>query len=323
MAKKTFFWLILILSFVGIFDAAFLVFNEQSGDLPFCSINSLNNCANVLNSAYSQFKGIPLALIGLIYYSVIALVTIFSFFIKKNFWKYFLIISTLGGFLVSFYLLIIQVFVLKSICTFCIISALTSSIIFLAVQYFFKKERKKLFLNFCDIFYKFILRPILFQFDSEKDHEAVLNIGEKIGSNIIVQKTCFYLTRYDDKSLEQTILGMNFKNPIGLAAGFDYDAKLTQFLPTLNFGFATCGTITNMPYQGNPPPRLARLIKSKSLLVYKGFKSLGADKIVEKLKNLSFEIPLGISIGRTNSPKLQTLNQSIEDIILAFKKFES
>jgi dihydroorotate dehydrogenase len=82
------------------------------------------------------------------------------------------------------------------------------------------------------------------------------------------------------------------------------------------------GTITNLPYEGNPKPRLGRLPKSKSLMVNKGFKSTGAKKVSNALKSLEFEIPIGISIGRTNSKILKTQKQSVDDIVSAFKKFE-
>jgi dihydroorotate dehydrogenase len=109
---------------------------------------------------------------------------------------------------------------------------------------------------------------------------------------------------------------------MGLAAGFDYEARLTQSLFPWGFGFQTVGTITNNPYEGNPRPMLGRLPKSKSLMVNKGFKNLGAETTAKKLKGLTFKIPVGISIGRTNSPKLTTQEESIKDILIAFRKFE-
>jgi dihydroorotate dehydrogenase subfamily 2 len=125
----------------------------------------------------------------------------------------------------------------------------------------------------------------------------------------------------NDKKLQQTVAGIHFANPIGLSAGFDYEAKLTQLLPAIGFGFETIGTITNSAYEGNPKPMLGRLPKSQSLLVNKGFKNPGADAIVKKLKDKSFAIPIGVSIGRTNTPTLNQ-KQSIQDIINAFTTFE-
>jgi dihydroorotate dehydrogenase subfamily 2 len=130
------------------------------------------------------------------------------------------------------------------------------------------------------------------------------------------------LTRIEDPALKQSLLNIEFQNPIGLAAGFDYEAKLTQILPSVGFGFETVGTITNLSYEGNLRPMLGRLPKSKSLMVNKGFKNPGAEKTIIKLKGLNFEIPVGISIGRSNNKTCSTQKISVEDIIETFKLFE-
>ena len=129
---------------------------------------------------------------------------------------------------------------------------------------------------------------------------------------------------YQSLKIKQKISGINFIAPIGLAAGFDYNAKLTQVLYSLGFGFQTVGTITNMSYGGNPKPRLGRLPKSRSLMVNKGFKNLGADLTAKKLVLSGadgFKIPLGISIGVSNSKNIITLFQAIEDIKKSFQIF--
>lgn len=172
-----------------------------------------------------------------------------------------------------------------------------------------------------------MLKNVLFLFDAETAHNFIARIGEFIGNtylNTLLGKV--FSKSYP--SLEQNIAGIEFKNPVGLAAGFDYDGKLTQILPSLGFGFETVGTITNMPYGGNPKPRLARLPKSKSLLVNKGFKNKGAKIISDKLSKPDFEIPLGISIGQTNFQKkierseIPLRRTAIVDILQAFEVFE-
>jgi dihydroorotate dehydrogenase subfamily 2 len=137
-----------------------------------------------------------------------------------------------------------------------------------------------------------------------------------------IAATIKYFVRFNDPVLEQTLFKIKFQNPVGLAAGFDYRAQLTQILPSIGFGFGTIGTITNSPSEGNPKPRLGRLINSKSLMVNKGFRNPGIKSVLQKLKKLSFEFPVGISIGKTNTEKLTTQRQSIEDIIKAFKETE-
>ena len=166
------------------------------------------------------------------------------------------------------------------------------------------------------------MKPLLFLLDAEAVHNVFINFGSFLGESEVTKNITSTLFNYKNKKLNQNISGMKFDNPIGLAAGFDYEASLTQILPSVGFGFQAVGTVTNMEYEGNTPPRMARLPKSKALLVNKGFKSSGANNITKRLGNLKFEYPVGVSIGRTNSLKLKTQKQSIEDIISAFKLFE-
>lgn len=169
--------------------------------------------------------------------------------------------------------------------------------------------------------YQYLLKPVLFQFDPEVVHVAMTSLGEQLGEQKWAKKYLKNNLVISSPLLSQTIAGIKFDSPIGLSAGFDYDAKLTQISGSLGFGFQSVGTITNQPYEGNPRPRLGRLPKSKSLMVNKGFKNLGAVIIASKLANKSFDIPIGISIGRTNSASLNQ-KMSVEDIIAAFKTFE-
>jgi len=181
---------------------------------------------------------------------------------------------------------------------------------------------QRLLISFLNLTYQYISKPILFLIDSESIHEAMTSLGEIFGKSLLAKKIIAKLLQFTDPRLKQNLAGIAFNNPVGLSAGFDYEAKLTQLLPCLDFGFATVGTITHLPYEGNPKPRLGRLPKSHSIMVNKGFKNLGAKKIITKLKDLNFNFPLGVSIGRTNSPQLQTPKQGIKDIISAFILFE-
>lgn len=169
------------------------------------------------------------------------------------------------------------------------------------------------------ILYKYFFRKIIFLFDSEFVHELTISFGNILGNLRISKYLIGQLFQIKNKSLNQKIVGINFENPIGLAAGFDYEAKLYNILPSLSFGFETIGTITNSAYKGNEKPRLGRLVKLNALLVNKGFKNDGIKKIVEKLKTKKFSIPIGISIGKTNTVRITTQKQAIDDIISAFK----
>lgn len=170
-------------------------------------------------------------------------------------------------------------------------------------------------------FYKNITRRILFRFDPEFVHNLIVNRAELIGKTPAT-KLMNLLFAKKSKILHQKIAGVSFDNPLGLAAGFDYEARLTQVLPHLGFGLQTVGTITNLPYEGNSKPILERLPKSKSLMVNKGFKNDGAKKVAEKLSRLTFKNALGISIGKTNTKKEETQKTAINDILQAFDIFE-
>ncbi len=181
---------------------------------------------------------------------------------------------------------------------------------------------KNIFIRFTHFFYKNLLRRIIFLFNSEAMHDSFTVFGEFLGKFKLLRSLTKIFFGYENKSLSQEINGIYFKNPIGLAAGFDYQAKLTQILPSIGFGFETIGTITNKPYQGNPKPRLARLVKSQSLLVNKGFKNQGIDKIIKKLKKQKFDIPIGLSLGKTNTTKKMTREEAVADVTESFKKAE-
>lgn len=181
---------------------------------------------------------------------------------------------------------------------------------------------RKILLKSTSFLYRHLIRSMLFLWDSETIHDLLTNFGEMLGKTKPIANTLKFLIRFEDPILEQSLFNIKFQNPIGLSAGFDYKAQLTQILPSLGFGFGSIGTITNFPYEGNPKPRLGRLIKSKSIMVNKGFKNNGIKCVLKKLKKYSFEIPIGLSVGRTNTRKLATQKQSIADIINAFKTTE-
>ncbi len=168
--------------------------------------------------------------------------------------------------------------------------------------------------------YQKILKPLFFQFDAEMVHDLMTNSGELLGEFAATRQITRKLFAYEHEALVQTIGTTRFTNPMGLSAGFDYNGRLTSILPSVGFGFASVGTVTRSPYAGNPKPRLGRLPKSQSLLVNKGFKSLGIERILaDHLKLTDPNFHVGISIGATNSPETSTTNTQIADIISSFE----
>lgn len=319
-SKNKIFLFILILS--GFADALYLTFKHYSNEIVPCTNNIFVDCGQVLDSVYSVIFGIPLAVLGVVHYFILGVFFLLSIYGAKKLFKYLFIFESFNGFVFSLYLVFLQVVVIGSICLYCMMSAIISFVIFFIVYTKLKKERIELLNLITGVVYKYLLLKIFFLIDAETIHNLIIKLGKNLGGIKAARSLFESLFVFESKKLEQKISGISFENPIGLAAGFDYDADLTSFLPSLGLGFMTVGTVTNNSYQGNPKPRLGRLPKSKSLMVNKGFKNSGSLKIAQKLKNKQFMMPVGISIGSTNSPKIATQKQSVQDIISAFKRIE-
>lgn len=322
-SHKTWLFILYTLALIGLFDAIYLTYehyNPQGGGVA-CSFGIFSDCGRVLRSKYSEIFGIPVAIFGVVQYFIEFIAVSGIILLNINTAKRILTIFSVNGLLVSIYLIVLQLFVIGSICPYCMLSALVSILIFSVTFSIFSEIRVWLIGLVTRLVYKYLLRPLIFLTNSDSIHELAIGLGEKI-SIPFFRKIFSYFYNFQNRKLTQTVLGIKFKNPMGLAAGFDYDAKLTQIIDSIGFGFETVGTITNNPYEGNSPPRLGRLPKSKSLLVNKGFKNSGADAIIKKLQGKIFSYPLGVSIGRTNSRELVTQKQSVEEVVNAFKKFE-
>lgn len=169
--------------------------------------------------------------------------------------------------------------------------------------------------------YNLFIKPILFRFDPEFVHDRFVKFGSILGNFDITKKIVSIPFKYEDGILNQEILGIKFKNPIGLAAGFDKNAELTGIIPSIGFGHMEVGSITNLPCNGNPRPRLWRLKESKGLVVYYGLKNDGAEVISKRLQKNDFDIPISTSIAMTNCKENLDLDVAIEDYFLGFSKF--
>ncbi len=169
--------------------------------------------------------------------------------------------------------------------------------------------------------YKWIIKPIFFKFDPENVHDTINTFGRFLGKYYITRKMTSLFWNYSNPKLTQNILGINFKNPIGLSAGFDKNAELTGIIPSVGFGFMEVGSITGEVCGGNPKPRLWRLKKSESLAVYYGLLNDGCEAIAQRLKGKKFSIPVGISIAKTNCKETVDTDAAIKDYFKAYKVF--
>lgn len=169
--------------------------------------------------------------------------------------------------------------------------------------------------------YRHIFAPCFFLFDSEPIHEFFLKLGFAMGRVPLVPALLRTLFRVSHPTLRIEVAGISFENPVGLAAGFDHEAELPRVVGPIGFGFESVGTVTLGAYGGNPYPRLKRLVRSRSILVNKGFKSSGMRAVLKRLSGEprgGWDVPIGISIGRTNTLDHTTHEDAARDITEAF-----
>jgi dihydroorotate dehydrogenase len=158
-----------------------------------------------------------------------------------------------------------------------------------------------------------IFRKILFLFDAEKVHYFSTNTLNFVLKLPLIKKVFKFLFCFENKGLERNLLGLKFKNPIGLAAGFDKNATMFQDLEYLGFGFIEIGTVTPKPQSGNEKPRLFRLKKDEAILNRMGFNNDGLHAVKARLKNRKKN---GLIIGGNIGKNKVTSN---EDAILDYK----
>ena len=147
------------------------------------------------------------------------------------------------------------------------------------------------------IMYKQIIRPILFCFDPEEVHYftfSLIRFLSKIPGFTWLFK---FLYEVNDKRLETEVFGLKFKNPVGLAAGFDKDAKLYRELSNFGFGFIEIGTLTPKGQEGNPKKRLFRLKEDSAIINRMGFNNGGVQEAVARLKK-NKGVLIGGNIGK-------------------------
>ncbi|MDQ7814983.1 MAG: quinone-dependent dihydroorotate dehydrogenase [Patescibacteria group bacterium] len=167
--------------------------------------------------------------------------------------------------------------------------------------------------------YTKILKPFYFRLDPEFIHDRMTKVGKILGRFGVTRALTSAAFDYRNAKLEQTILGIKFANPLGLAAGFDKNAEIIDILPSVGFGFTEVGSITGEPCPGNPKKRLWRLPKSKSLVVYYGLKNDGCEALARRLKDKNFPLPVGVSVAKTNNQACADAETGIADYAKAFE----
>ncbi len=171
-----------------------------------------------------------------------------------------------------------------------------------------------------DFFYK-ILKKFLFLFNPESVHDRALNVGIFISEHKNIKDVFGKIIVYKDRHLNQNICGIEFDNPIGLSAGFDKNGVLCDAVSVCGFGFVEIGSVTGEKCEGNPKPRLWRMVKDNSICVWYGLPNEGSEKISAKLRERVFDIPVGISIAKTNSPKTVSMEGGVNDYLKSYRQF--
>jgi len=204
--------------------------------------------------------------------------------------------------------------------------------------------------NHMDFLYKRVLKPILFLFDPEVVHDFFIWSGESLGGFGLTRKLTSFFYGYNDdvsvsdatvgrRDISKTVDGIRYRIPVLLSAGFDYDGRLTQILPSLAFGGEEVGSVTARPCAGNHKPRLIRLPKSQSVIVNKGLRNAGVEALIVKLKKEFMDrksginkeklcldlhndqsFVIGISIARTNDECSVDIEAGIDDYAYSFKR---
>jgi dihydroorotate dehydrogenase len=162
--------------------------------------------------------------------------------------------------------------------------------------------------------YKQLIRPILFLFDAEKVHHFSFASIRLIHKIPFVRALIRRLYTVNDSKLERHVFGIRFPNPIGLAAGFDKDAKLYKELSNFGFGFIEIGTLTPKPQDGNPKKRLFRLLADKGIINRMGFNNQGVEAAIKRLKKNN-NVIIGGNIGKN---KTTPNDQATQDYLICF-----
>ena len=161
--------------------------------------------------------------------------------------------------------------------------------------------------------YKYLVRSLLFLLNAERAHHfsfAAIRILSKIGFSSLFRA----IYAIDDKRLEREVFGVKFKNPVGLAAGFDKDAKLYNEFSDFGFGFIEIGTLTPKEQPGNPKPRLFRLKDDQGIINRMGFNNGGVFDAVERLKK-KHRVIVGGNIGKN---KVTPNKDAVKDYLICF-----
>ncbi len=166
--------------------------------------------------------------------------------------------------------------------------------------------------------YRYLLRPLIFRLSPDRAHDLVIGVCkymEKRRWLLDPIERCFSVT---DAGLKRKVFGLEFPNPVGLAAGFDKNATALGMMQALGFGHAEVGSVTARASAGNPKPRNFRLVCDESAINRMGLGNDGAAVVAERIGKSRHTIPVGVNIAKTNDPGI-TGQAALEDYRTSFQ----
>ncbi|MDG1397614.1 MAG: quinone-dependent dihydroorotate dehydrogenase [Polaribacter sp.] len=161
--------------------------------------------------------------------------------------------------------------------------------------------------------YKSIIRPIFFLFDPEKIHYFTFSLIHFLCKIPLLSSIFRGLYQVNDKKLERNLFGLTFKNPVGLAAGFDKNAVLYNELANFGFGFIEIGTVTPKGQEGNPKKRLFRLKDDQGIINRMGFNNEGLQAAIHQLKKNKGKVIIGGNIGKNTQTSSENYTRDYKE----------
>lgn len=174
--------------------------------------------------------------------------------------------------------------------------------------------------------YKKVAKPLLFRRHPDTVHADIVRLGKLVPHMLgvrLIPRTWAY---HNSKYLRQTLMGVSFRNPVGLAAGFDKNIELAPLMKSVGFGFMTGGSVTAVACDGNPRPWFHRLPLSKSLVVHAGLPNVGVRRVVETItqypRQLFADFPLVVSVAKTNAEFTAIDEVAVDDYCASLTRLE-
>jgi len=152
---------------------------------------------------------------------------------------------------------------------------------------------------------------MLFRFDPEAVHNLSVRCCELAGESEWALEQLRRTYAFEDPRLNCTVAGIRFANPLGLAAGYDKNGRGVAALAAMGFGHVEIGSVSAYPSNGNPKPRLFRLIEDEGVIVHYGLPNDGAEIVRQRLLSRAFGAPLGVNIVKTNDPARPAMDEEV------------